>query len=89
MKWRKETLCWYCDKAGGNCSWSAKFQPVDGWNAIPTRIQTRDNPKGYVESYRVLDCPEFELLKAVENNGAEKLKWYKLMIASKGENDGV
>lgn len=29
----KEQLCWTCQKAGGDCSWSSCFQPVEGWTA--------------------------------------------------------
>lgn len=29
----KEQLCWTCQKACGDCSWSSCFQPVEGWTA--------------------------------------------------------
>ena len=29
----KEQLCWTCQKACGDCSWSRCFQPVKGWTA--------------------------------------------------------
>ena len=29
----KEQLCWACQKACGDCSWSSCFQPVEGWTA--------------------------------------------------------
>ena len=34
----KPTLCWKCERACGGCSWSADLIPVDGWDAIPTKI---------------------------------------------------
>ena len=86
---KKSTLCWGCEKAGGKCSWSKSFTPVDGWDAIPTKIQTRDNPNGYIDSFRVIECPEFELLELIETNEKEKIKWYKLIMDSKGEDDGI
>ena len=50
------TLCELCTKACGDCSWSEKNvqRPVEGWAAI-----RRDLDR--IESYVVLDCPEFEL----------------------------
>ena len=42
-----KTLCWTCRKAYGKCSWTEvdytkkgwpiRFEPVKGWNAIPTK----------------------------------------------------
>lgn len=53
-----ETLCWYCKKAYGFCSWSDKsFTPVPGWEAEKTVIRCRY----YVDdSYKVKSCPQFE-----------------------------
>ena len=53
-----DTLCWRCAKAINNgCSWSERFEPVQGWTAVPTKI----NCEYYMaDSYRVIDCPEFE-----------------------------
>lgn len=49
----KATLCWDCARSMCRCSWSQEFIPVPGWNAIPTRDASG------VESYKVLECPEF------------------------------
>ena len=55
---RPETLCWRCAKSVNNgCSWSASFKPVNGWTAVPTKITFADHT---ADSYRVIDCPEFE-----------------------------
>lgn len=58
-------LCWTCRKACGGCSWSergadgkVKFEPVPGWNAVPTR-RSRDG-KTVMESYCIKACPEYE-----------------------------
>lgn len=59
---KRHTLCWDCAKATtGDCNWSQHedFAPVDGWKAIPTRINVKQK-KTYVNSFYVIDCPEFE-----------------------------
>ena len=48
----KEQLCWTCQKAGGDCSWSSCFQPVEGWTAEKVHRKTYD-------SYRIEKCPEY------------------------------
>lgn len=58
------TLCDLCGNACGHCSWSRKGEqkPVPSWDAV-----RRDVPMRYLdevtwlESYVVLDCPEFLL----------------------------
>lgn len=56
------TLCWDCAKAYGGCSWSAKFEPVEGWDAEAT---AREHHRlGILQdwtSYHVKACPEFEV----------------------------
>ena len=54
---RTETLCWDCQRAFGNeqCSWARGFQPVQGWEAIDTRLRSVSN--GTIRSYRVSACP--------------------------------
>lgn len=55
---RPETLCWRCAKSVNmGCSWSQGFKPVYGWTAVPTKITCADHT---ADSYRVVDCPEFE-----------------------------
>ena len=45
----KEQLCWTCQKACGDCSWSSCFQPVE---AEKVHRKTYD-------SYRIEKCPEY------------------------------
>ena len=45
----KEQLCWACQKACGECSWSSCFQPVEGWTAKKVHRKTYD-------SYRIEKC---------------------------------
>ncbi len=58
---RKDTLCWDCSKATGlgNCPWANHLIPVEGWEAIPTKINTNTLAVEVV-SYNVRKCPLFE-----------------------------
>jgi hypothetical protein len=64
----RETLCWECAKNGGLCSWSENFTPVEGWEAVPTKIQAIGHANGeeYIDSFRVISCPEFELMERLK-----------------------
>lgn len=74
MAEQSSTLCWSCKYACGKCPWSEcdketrklKWQPVEGWHAIRTRIlmhtkSDRQRKKHYETSYRVLACPQYEV----------------------------
>ena len=56
---KPRTLCWSCAKACGDCSWSDYWthSPVPGWTAEESKLKVND---GYVTSYCVVQCPEFE-----------------------------
>ncbi len=43
-----EQICWHCEKAGGFCSWSESFVPVEGWTAVKSG-----------DSYAISSCPEY------------------------------
>lgn len=60
LKKFRQTKCWECKNAT-KCSW-AKGNPVENWNAIPTKIKeaTINGVPILVDSYLVLDCPEFD-----------------------------
>lgn len=54
--------CWNCKKACGGCVWSAKLQPIPGWDAKPIRRRT-GNSKGevvFMDTYSIKSCPQFE-----------------------------
>lgn len=53
----KDTLCCWCGKFCGGCSWSKDFIPVEGWTATPTI--TSGNGCRPVESYLITACPDF------------------------------
>jgi len=52
-----ETLCWSCQRAVKECPWSANFEPVDGWDAEPTKIM---GPCEVIPSYFVKSCPLYD-----------------------------
>lgn len=52
-----DTICGNCKRSSGRCSWSAKFVPVEGWEAIPSRVAGNS---GYQDTYIVLSCPKYE-----------------------------
>lgn len=55
------TLCWKCAKACGGCSWSDRsFTPVEGWVAETTKLHGYRGDGGVIDSYRVIECPQFE-----------------------------
>lgn len=53
----QQQLCWDCANVYGGCEWAARFEPVPGWDAIPT---TRTVSGKFVEkSFSVRACPKF------------------------------
>lgn len=51
----KETLCWTCDNACGNCPWSSDGEPIPNWKATPTYIRN-EHAQSYA-SFKVESCP--------------------------------
>lgn len=56
--------CWSCTKYAGGCSWTRKFEPIPGWDAVPTvkSGSCRGNGVKYapIETYDIRYCPEYE-----------------------------
>lgn len=50
--------CWNCQNFAGGCSWSRRFEPVEGWRAIEVIKEAKPHAPGYT-SYKILYCPEF------------------------------
>ena len=50
-----ESLCFDCKNAVCGCSWSKRFEPVEGWEAIPKKI--RIDKTHFIASYVVKKCP--------------------------------
>jgi hypothetical protein len=68
-------------KRWGKCSWSRDFATVPGWKAIATTINggyTKVNGENHsYDSYKVIECPQFELLKSIKQkifNNAGKVR---------------
>ena len=53
---RNGQLCTYCEKYAKGCEWSERFEPVPGWEAVPTIINQKGKP---IHSYRIIRCPKF------------------------------
>lgn len=60
-KMRGQTLCWRCRNAVGGCSWSQRFEPVNGWTAVVTQPAVYlSEAMQKIPDYCVIKCPEFE-----------------------------
>ena len=65
----KTNICFDCQKACGDCSWSAldpvtlkpQFVPIPGWTATKVVLKTGHPGKPYAltETYHITKCPEF------------------------------
>ena len=64
-KYEEKTLCERCQKACGQCMWSAMALPVPGWTAQPTEIK-RHRKFGF-NSFRVISCPLFRADEPIEH----------------------
>jgi hypothetical protein len=86
-------LCWRCQNACGNCSWSKELKPVDGWQA--TKIKINDSRNRNIYSYSITKCPLFipddkeYLTKTEQRNkyindlGISLRSYYRLVKAGK------
>lgn len=59
----RDQLCWDCANACGGCNWSARYEPVSGWDATPTERVLSDGTGGLrvITSYEIRDFPEKRL----------------------------
>ena len=53
------TLCWSCGRPldPRSCPWMDRFEPVNGWDAMPTVLQMTGNEGRAVASYKVRGFP--------------------------------
>ncbi len=58
-KKHRETLCWTCKNAVLGCSWSKNFTPVEGWEAVPTKVRGNLELDEWLDSYLVISCPKY------------------------------
>ena len=71
---KKEQLCWSCARALPNkgCEWADKYEPVPGWEAIPTTRQQRGCAA--LHSYRITDCPKYYKGRTLPDEELKKLE---------------
>lgn len=57
---KPETLCFRCGNSCGGCSWSDRFEPVDGWRAAETIVKGDRGPlrAKQIQSFIVQECPK-------------------------------
>lgn len=53
---KRTSLCQTCFCT--TCSWHKAFKPVEGWDAVPTKIQQGDG--NTISSYDVIKCPLYK-----------------------------
>lgn len=52
--------CWTCVNYNGGCPWSARFEPVPGWEAKPVKRRAMPHSaKEYVDTYDIKFCPMY------------------------------
>lgn len=55
-----QQLCWNCKRACNTadhkCPWADRGEPIEGWNATPTRWKDRDIE---MRSFDITECPLF------------------------------
>lgn len=58
----RETICWNCRNSCNSdkchCSWSEKFEPVEGWEVEETSFKNKGCEE-MTKSYCVISCPLF------------------------------
>lgn len=80
---RLNTLCWRCNKSCGGidgCSWFNGFKPVPGWNAMATIIKSPNSNKT-IDSFEVVDCPQFEQDRRIHQRKTQKQQAKELGIS--------
>ncbi len=57
----KDTLCWSCQVPGtGGCDWDKHFKPVEGWEAVPTKLRLWEKGGNGTDSFCVTACPLYQ-----------------------------
>lgn len=50
--------CWTCLRYCGGCPWSARFEPVPGWDAEPVK-KSANNTNLPLDTYDIKSCPMY------------------------------
>ena len=74
---KKPTLCWSCARFCGRCSWSAHFEPVEGWSAEEGSLTRQYG--GTLKTYTVLQCPLYE--RDSEEDGNRRIESHAIAKA--------
>lgn len=86
---KKSSICLDCKKSGGNCSWSSKFIPVEGWDAEYIEGGMSGNSTR-LPSYHVKSCPEFQKDREAPKGTRVKTKsdlFYQKLISGGKDDD--
>ena len=67
---KKPTLCWSCARFCGQCSWSARFEPVKGWKARKDILGRQYGDE--MVTYTVEKCPLYD--KDSEDQGLTRIQ---------------
>lgn len=51
-------ICINCQKALGGCAWADRCEKIENWEAI--LVQFKFDGIHFIDSYYIIDCPEFE-----------------------------
>lgn len=56
------SICIDCGNTCNGCPWASKQMPVDGWKAeaVKKDVTSFKGMKGFIDSFRVLECPNFK-----------------------------
>ena len=73
----KNTLCWSCGRFSGRCSWSANFEPVEGWKARKDILGRQYGDE--MVTYTVDKCPLYE--KDSEEDGNRRIESHAIAKA--------
>ena len=57
VKYYEPQLCESCKNFAYGCEWSERFEPVEGWTAVPTVLSSSEGR--YVKSYHITACPKY------------------------------
>ena len=74
---KRPTLCWSCARFCGQCSWSARFEPIAGWSAEEGSLTRQYG--GTLKTYTVLQCPWYE--RDSEEDGNRRIESHAIAKA--------
>lgn len=87
----KEQLCWTCQRACGDCSWSQSLIPVEGWTATPSSIKTtgKEEPTYHIELCPLYIPDEGMSIKSRQRKGKKHLTAAEKRMIADLYNSGI